>query len=76
MKDLKPTENGRRVCPICGSIYTGAGAPARHDGAEVRVCPDCGARQALREELGLTAEEAQRIIATIHRYTDPLLAPV
>lgn len=75
MKDIKPTENGRRVCPICGSIYTGAGAPARHDGAEVRVCPDCGARNALRE-MGLTPEEIQQILTTVHRYTDPLLAPV
>lgn len=75
MKDIKPAENGRRVCPICGSIYTGAGAPARHDGAEVRVCPDCGARNALRE-MGLTPEEIQQILTTVHRYTDPLLAPV
>lgn len=75
MKDIKPTENGRRVCPICGSIYTGAGAPARRDGAEVRVCPDCGARNALRE-MGLTPEEIQQILTTVHRYTDPLLAPV
>lgn len=75
MKDIKPTENGRRVCPICGSIYTGAGAPARRDGTEVRVCPDCGARNALRE-MGLTPEEIQQILTTVHRYTDPLLAPV
>lgn len=75
MKDIKPTENGRRVCPICGSVYTGAGAPARRDGAEVRVCPDCGARNALRE-MGLTPEEIQQILTTVHRYTDPLLAPV
>lgn len=75
MKDIKPTENGRRVCPICGSIYTGAGAPARRDGAEVRVCPDCGARNALHE-MGLTPEEIQQILTTVHRYTDPLLAPV
>lgn len=75
MKDIKPTENGRRVCPICGSIYTGAGAPAKRDGAEVRVCPDCGARNALRE-MGLTPEEIQQILTTVHRYTDPLLAPV
>lgn len=75
MKDIKPTENGRRVCPICGSIYTGAGASAKHDGAEVRVCPDCGARNALRE-MGLTPEEIQQILTTVHRYTDPLLAPV
>lgn len=75
MKDIKPTENGRRVCPICGSIYTGAGTPAKRDGAEVRVCPDCGARNALRE-MGLTPEEIQQILTTVHRYTDPLLAPV
>lgn len=75
MKDIKPTENGRRVCPICGSIYTGAGASAKRDGAEVRVCPDCGARNALRE-MGLTPEEIQQILTTVHRYTDPLLAPV
>lgn len=75
MKDIKPTENGRRVCPICGSIYTGAGAPARRDGAEVRVCPDCGARNAL-SEMGLTPEEIQQILNTVHRYTEPLLAPV
>ena len=75
MKDIKPTENGRRVCPICGSIYTGAGAPAKRDGAEVRVCPDCGARNALRE-MGLTPEEIQQILNTVHRYTDPQLVPV
>jgi ribosome-binding protein aMBF1 (putative translation factor) len=75
MKDIKPTENGRRVCPICGSIYTGAGAPAKRDGAEVRVCPDCGTRNAL-SEMGLTPEEIQQILTTVHRYTDPLLAPV
>lgn len=75
MKDIKPAENGRRVCPICGSIYTGVGAPARHDGAEVRVCPDCGARNALRE-MGLTPEEIQQILNTVRRYTEPLLAPV
>lgn len=63
------------MCPICGSIYTGAGAPARRDGAEVRVRPDCGARNALRE-MGLTPEEIQQILTTVHRYTDPLLAPV
>ena len=58
MKDIKPTENGRRVCPICGSVYTGTGAPARRDGTEVRVCPDCGARQALRE-MGFQVDDVE-----------------
>ena len=47
----------------------------RRDGAEVRVCPDCGARNAL-SEMGLTPEEIQQILNTVHRYTEPLLAPV
>lgn len=75
MKKVRTNEpGGRRVCPICGSVYRGPGVPDRNNqDAPLRVCPDCGARQALRGELGLEAEEISEIIRIIHRHTPPRL---
>ena len=51
------------VCPRCGQTYTSRPAVAR-DGSGP-ICPDCGTREAL-ESIGVSADEQERIIATIH----------
>ncbi len=55
----------RAVCPRCGQQYTGRAAVSRLD-ASVLICPDCGTREAL-ESLGVSAEEQEKILDTIHR---------
>lgn len=55
------------VCPLCGKTYHEIPALSRTDG-ETLICPDCGTRQAL-ESIGVSADERERIIETIHRYT-------
>ena len=60
------TENTRAaVCPLCGETYTGAPALSREDN-QTPICPDCGARQALRA-LGVKEEEVEEILRIIHR---------
>ena len=51
--------------------YTGHPALSRVDG-ETLICPDCGTREAL-DTLGISLEEQDRIIQTIHRSFDHLL---
>lgn len=53
------------VCPTCGKLYRGEPALSRRDN-ETRLCPDCGTREAL-ERLGVSVEEQQAILDTIHR---------
>ena len=57
-----------RVCPICGQEYTGRPAISRTD-CEIPICPDCGTRQAL-DSLGISDEEIEKILETIHHSTD------
>ena len=59
-----------RVCPICGQEYTGRPAISRTD-CEIPICPDCGTRQALMT-IGISEEEQNAILATIHRYSDKI----
>lgn len=54
------------VCPKCGNAYHGAPALSRMDN-HTSICPDCGTREAL-DSLGVSIEEQNEIIATIHRY--------
>ena len=51
-----------KICPRCGNAYHGA----RTDN-HISICPDCGTREAL-DSLGVSIEEQDEIIATIHRY--------
>ena len=53
------------VCPRCGRIYYERPALSREDN-ETLICPDCGIREAL-ESIGVSAEEQDSIIETIHR---------
>ena len=52
------------VCPFCGQTYSGVPALSRKDN-ETQICPDCGTREAL-ESLGVSKEEQDSIIQTIH----------
>ena len=62
------TEHGfSGVCPICGKTYIGHPALSRADNKTL-ICPDCGTREAL-SSLGLSEDEKNRIIDTIHKYT-------
>ena len=54
------------VCPKCGNTYHGTPALSREDN-HTSICPDCGTREAL-DSLGVSIEEQDEIIATIHRY--------
>lgn len=54
------------VCPKCGNTYHGTPALSRKDN-HTSICPDCGTREAL-DSLGVSIEEQDEIIATIHRY--------
>ena len=56
------------TCPKCGKSYTGRPALSRLDNTTA-ICPDCGTLEAL-EYLGLSDQEQQEILATIHRYTE------
>ena len=55
-----------RICPLCGSSYTGHPALSRID-SETLICPDCGTRQAL-DSIGVSREaEQEEILRIIHR---------
>ena len=56
------------TCPKCGKTYTGRPALSREDN-ETLICPDCGILEALAT-LGISAEEQQEILDTIHRYSE------
>lgn len=53
------------VCPRCGKTYYGRPALSRADN-ETLICPDCGTREAL-ESIGVSAEEQDSILETLHR---------
>lgn len=53
-------------CPKCGKQYNGHPALSREDN-ETLICPECGAREALKS-MGCDAEETEHIIATIKKY--------
>lgn len=53
------------ICPKCGKPYSGHPALSRLDN-QTLICPDCGTREAL-ETLGISLEEQNEIIETIHR---------
>lgn len=57
------------TCPRCGKTYEGHPALSRVDN-ETLICPDCGTREAL-ETLGVSKEEQDEILATIHKVHDP-----
>lgn len=54
-----------RVCPLCGKHYAEVPAVSREDDKTL-ICPDCGTRQALKA-MGVSSEEAEKILAIIHR---------
>ena len=58
------------VCPRCGNTYFERPALSRVDN-ETLICPDCGTREAL-ESIGVSVEEQNSIIETIHRNTQNL----
>ena len=60
-----------RVCPLCGKAYAEPPALSRKDN-ETLICPDCGTREAL-DTLGISQQEQDEIIATIHRCYNHLL---
>lgn len=62
---MKTNELTMRTCPLCGKSYTGHPALSRTDNFTL-ICPDCGTRQAL-ESIGVSAEEQEQILQTIHR---------
>lgn len=66
---MKTNDTEQRVCPKCGKTYTGHPALSRSDN-KISICPDCGTREAL-ESIGVTAEEQEKILDTIHRCYHP-----
>lgn len=66
---MKTNDMEMHVCPNCKKAYTGHPALSRSDN-ETAICPDCGTREAL-ESIGVTAEEQEKILDTIHRYYQP-----
>lgn len=54
------------VCPRCGKPYHEHPALSRDN--KTLICPDCGTREAL-ESIGVSAEEQDSILETIHRAT-------
>ena len=56
------------ICPKCGKAYHGYPALSRVDNATL-ICPDCGVREAL-EGMGISIEEQDSILETIHRCAD------
>lgn len=62
---MKTNELTSRICPVCGQNYTDHPAVSRMDNITM-ICPDCGTRQAL-ESIGVSAEEQEQILQTIHR---------
>lgn len=63
---MKKYEIKERVCPKCGEVYNRPPALSREDN-ETFLCPDCGCRESLTI-LGISTEEQEEIIASIHRY--------
>ena len=59
--------NKGRICPHCGKTYHEYPALSRIDN-QTLICPDCGSREALAE-IGISTEEQESILATIHRYS-------
>lgn len=55
----------KRICPKCGETYWERPAVSRADNRTL-ICPDCGTREAL-ESMGISIDEQERIIETIHR---------
>lgn len=55
------------VCPRCGRTYYERPALSRVDN-ETLICLDCGTREAL-ESIGVSVEEQDSILETIHRTT-------
>ena len=64
MKTTEPIKE--RICPKCGSSYTGVSATSR-DAKYDCICPDCGVKEAL-ENIGVPQGEQEKIIETIHNY--------
>lgn len=64
---MKENVTRMSVCPKCGKTYFDRPALSREDN-ETLICPDCGTREAL-ESIGVSVEEQDSIIATIHRST-------
>lgn len=64
---MKTQDGKTRICPLCGKEFTGIPALSRTDNMTL-ICPDCGTRQAL-ESIGVSREEQEKIIETIHRST-------
>ena len=62
---MKELNHRTGICPRCGPEYTGHPALSRLDN-ETLICPDCGTREAL-DTLGISQQEQDEIIATIHR---------
>ena len=65
---MKTKGEQTRICPRCGQAYTDHPALSRRDNATM-ICPDCGTREAL-EYVGVSEEEREKIIQTIHKYSD------
>ena len=63
---LKEESQTKQTCPLCGSIYFDTPALSRADN-KTAICPDCGIRQSL-DSIGVSKEEQDEILATIHRY--------
>ena len=62
---MRPSEDIKRTCPVCGQKYSGHPAISRTDNV-TPICADCGTRQAL-SSIGVPPEEQEKIIETIHR---------
>ena len=56
-----------QICPRCGARYARTPALSRKDN-QTLICPDCGTREALAS-MGVSREEQEEIIKTIHRST-------
>lgn len=63
---MKSNATRLSICPRCGKPFTEPPALSRLDN-ESLICPDCGTREAL-DSIGVSPEEQDAIIQTIHRY--------
>lgn len=59
-----------KICPKCQKGYRGRSAVSRADNATL-ICPDCGAKEAL-ESMGVGADEQNKILKIIHKYSKNL----